>query len=259
MKPAQLSWITAALLGLSTMAHAGFDGASSDPTVRTVGESTVDAWIIHTPGKAGIGSSADKLVDFEGLKNQTGWLFGAFGTSRYDSDNLTGEDIGARVYTSGSQHFSKTHYNFVQVANQDVWFGEWYEGDRDVTFNSRVVYYVGDDTGTSVPTSGTASYAVTGVNKFSGENILAGTFTADFGAQSLTGSVQNAALKVNVNAQINVTTAAFNGSASADVNGVTTNGGTSQGHFFGANANSLAGIATFTNSDLDTAFGGSKK
>lgn len=51
MKPVQLSWITAAMLGLSTMAHAGFDGASSDNTVRQVGVSEVYVPFFHQKAK----------------------------------------------------------------------------------------------------------------------------------------------------------------------------------------------------------------
>ncbi|MBW3695042.1 hypothetical protein EK599_05025 [Vibrio sp. T187] len=242
MKPLQLSWIAAAMLGLSPMVHAGFDGAISDDSLRQVGESQVYVPFFHSKGKAGIGSATGKRVDFDGLAGNI------FSSSERDG-----------VHTSGSKHFSSSHYNFVQVANQDIWFGEWYEGRQDADFNNRTVYYVGNDAGTTVPTSGTATYNITGINKFSGSNKLAGTFTADFAAQTLTGTINNNALTVGVNAQINAATAAFNGTASATQNAVTT-AGTSQGHFFGADAAALAGFAKFdSNSQLDTAFGGEKR
>ena len=137
-----------------------------------------------------------------------------------------------------------------------------YEGNLDSGYANRAVFYVGDNTGTTGPTSGVANYTVKGVNKFSGGNKLTavGTndqFTADFGAQTLTGTLRNSSLSVSVNANINASTAAFSGTATATTGGTSTNG-TSQGHFFGANASALAGIATFTNKDLDTAFGGNK-
>ena len=69
MKPLQLSWITAAMLGLSSFAHAGFDGAISDNTLRQVGESEVYVPFFHAKGKAGIGSATGKRVDFQGLSN----------------------------------------------------------------------------------------------------------------------------------------------------------------------------------------------
>lgn len=242
MKPIQLSWITAAFLGLSSVAHAGFDGAISDDSLRTVGESQIYVPFFHSKGKAGIGSAVNKTVDFDGLAGNI------FSSKERDS-----------VHTSGSKHFSSSHYNFVQVANQDIWFGEWYQGKQDQDFNNRTVYYIGNYAGTTVPTSGTASYNITGINKFSGANKLTGSIDADFGAQTLNGSMSNAALTVKVSSNIDAATASFSGSAQAIQAGVTTQGA-SQGHFFGANAASLAGIATFSdNSELDTAFGGEKK
>ncbi|BCL71669.1 hypothetical protein TUMSATVNIG1_36350 [Vibrio nigripulchritudo] len=248
MKPVKLTLISAALLGLSSMAHAGFNGAISDNTHRHVGESQVDASlffgtvIIHESGYAGIGATGKERVDFKNLAKRSSWPFG-----------VTRDG----VHTRGSRHSTTSQYNFASVASQDVWFGEWYEGSRDSGYANRAVFYVGDNTGTTVPTTGTATYSVAGVNKFNGSNKLSGTFTANFGTQKLTGSINNASLTVGVNANINASTAAFNGTATATTGGATTNG-TSQGHFFGANASALAGIATFTNKDLDTAFGGSK-
>lgn len=242
MKPVQLSWIAAAFLGLSPVVQAGFDGAISDNSLRQVGESEVYVPFFHSKGKAGIGSATGKRVDFDGLAGNI------FSSKERDS-----------VHTSGSKHFSNSHYNFVQVANQDIWFGEWYEGTQDAGFNNRTVYYVGNDTGTTVPTSGTATYNITGINKFSGSNKLSGTFKADFNSQTLKGKISNASLTVGVSSTIDSATASFNGIATATQAGSVTQG-SSQGHFFGADAASLAGIATFTsNSDLDTAFGGEKQ
>ncbi|MCV3263996.1 hypothetical protein OGZ01_21095 [Vibrio harveyi] len=55
MKPLQLSWIAAAMIGLSPLVHAGFDGAISDDSLRQVGESEVWVPFIHSKGNAGIG------------------------------------------------------------------------------------------------------------------------------------------------------------------------------------------------------------
>ena len=62
MKIVQLSWISAAMLGLSSLAHAGFDGAISDGSQRQVGESEVWVPFIHSKGKAGIGSTGLSLI-----------------------------------------------------------------------------------------------------------------------------------------------------------------------------------------------------
>ncbi len=117
MKPVQLSWIAAAFLGLSPVVQAGFDGAISDNSLRQVGESEVYVPFFHSKGKAGIGSATGKRVDIDGLV-----------------DNIFNSKVRDNVISVGSKHFSNSHYNFVQVANQDIWFGEWYEGKQDVIF-----------------------------------------------------------------------------------------------------------------------------
>uniref|UniRef100_A0A914YG34 Transferrin-binding protein B C-lobe/N-lobe beta barrel domain-containing protein n=1 Tax=Panagrolaimus superbus TaxID=310955 RepID=A0A914YG34_9BILA len=120
--------------------------------------------------------------------------------------------------------------------------------------NAKPVYFVGDRAGTTLP-AGVATYSVAGLNKFNGSNLLSGTFRADFGSGKLLGGLTGGGLAINVNANINSANASFAGTATA--NG--TVAGATQGQFFGANAATLAGIATFTgNSQYDTAFGGSK-
>ncbi|ARC91034.1 hypothetical protein B6A42_01235 [Vibrio coralliilyticus] len=232
MKIVQLSWISAAMLGLSSLAHAGFDGAISDGSQRQVGESEVWVPFIHSKGKAGIGSTGGKKVDFDGLT--------VFASQNGD------------VYSSGSDH-NNSKYVFSQVAGQDIWFGEWSSGTENGQAVDRAVYYVGDDTGTTVPTSGSATYTVAGINNGA---TLSGQFTADFGAQTLNGALSNSNLSINLyNNAINASTAEFSGTAVA--NGMSI--GHSQGHFFGADAAFLAGFAKFAgDSTLDTAFGGSK-
>ena len=88
--------------------------------------------------------------------------------------------------------------------------------------------------------------------------------TASFGnaAPTLTGSLSNSALKVQVTAAIDTATAGFAGTAQArnTATNALLSSGTSQGSFFGAGSTaSLAGIAKFTNRDYDTAFGGVAK
>jgi len=61
-------------------------------------------------------------------------------------------------------------------------------------------------------------------------------------------------LSIAINASINSADASFSGAAVANSSAV----GTSEGHFYGADAAALAGIAKFANRDYDTAFGGAK-
>lgn len=221
----------------SAVAQANYVGTQNDNTNIEVGESTVNGGP-HVAGRAGIGiatmGSTQQKVDFQALSAY------AQPTNGIHSLSMGHGGVGA--------------FNFAKVGASDVWFGEWSQ-DFNGTGNDRAVYYVGNNTNTTLPVSGTASYAVKGVNKFSGSNQLTGNFTANFGTQKLTGSLANSSLSVSVNANITTSTAAFNGTALA--NGTTR--GIAQGHFFGADAASLAGIATFADRQLDTAFGGTKK
>ncbi|MDC9582567.1 transferrin-binding protein-like solute binding protein [Xenorhabdus sp. PR6a] len=144
-------------------------------------------------------------------------------------------------------------FHFSKVANADVYFGEWSQTGK-ADDKTHTVYYAGKDITTNIPTDGTATYTVTGINQYSGDNALSGTFTADFGEKTLVGSLENTAMTIDIDANIG-TDAKFQGIATTgDLEGQT------QGHFFGDSASSLAGYATFADDNSkDTAFGGSKQ
>ena len=150
-------------------------------------------------------------------------------------------------------HANMGDFNFTKVANSDVYFGEWSQTGH-VNDATRAVYYAGKDKTTNMPTSGQANYTVVGVNNYNGQNLLTGTFKADFAKNTLTGDIGNTALAVNVNAKINSATASFSGKAIA--NG---SAGKTSGHFFGNSATQLAGVAKFADRSKDVSFGGSKK
>ncbi|WP_245737329.1 Slam-dependent surface lipoprotein [Xenorhabdus japonica] len=144
-------------------------------------------------------------------------------------------------------------FHFSKVANADVYFGEWSQTGK-ASDSTHTAYYAGKDVTTNIPTDGTATYTVAGINQYSGDNALSGTFTADFGEKTLVGSLANAAMTINIDADI-YSDAKFEGDAKiGDLKGAT------QGHFFGDSAASLAGYATFDGDhSKDTAFGGSKQ
>ncbi|WP_262381042.1 MULTISPECIES: Slam-dependent surface lipoprotein [unclassified Pseudomonas] len=159
-------------------------------------------------------------------------------------------------------HSTLGNFDFKQVANQQVYYGEWSQtgANNDPT---RVVYYSGDTTGRVLPTA-SVTYAVQGINNYSGANVLSGDLTASFGtaAPTLVGSLSNSTLKVQLVANINTADASFAGNAAARdaVTNASLSTGTTQGSFFGAGATaSLAGIAKFTDRNYDTAFGGVAK
>lgn len=176
----------------SLAAQANYVGTQNDNSNIEVGESTVNGGP-HVAGRAGIGiaamGSTQQKVDFQALT--------AYGQATNG------------IHTISMGHGGIGAFNFAKVGAGDVWFGEWSQ-DFNGNGNDRAVYYVGNNANTTLPASGTASYAVKGVNKFSGSNQLTGDFTADFGAQKLTGNLANSSLSVTVNANIATSTAAFN-------------------------------------------------
>ena len=186
MKAIYLSVLATSLLSVSALSQAAVIGAESDDTYVKVGASIVGAGP-HTAGLPGIGiytTGVSNTVDFAGL-------------SAYSSQSNGVYTLSAPIDVDEPDHSGMGVFNFAKVSNANVYFGEWSQtgttGD-----SSRTVYYVGDDTGTSVPTSGTATYSVAGINDYSGSNLMSGTFTANFGTNSLTGSLSNSSLAVNI-------------------------------------------------------------
>ncbi|MDX7986350.1 transferrin-binding protein-like solute binding protein [Xenorhabdus sp. 12] len=193
-------------------------------------------------GEPGIGISSvygGKITGFAGLTRM----------APADSNGVHNISMAGAPGTHGGMgvfHFSK-------VANADVYFGEWSQTGQ-ASDSTHTVYYAGKDVTTNIPTDGTATYAVKGINQYSGDNALSGTFTADFGDKTLIGSLENTAMSIDVSAKIGAD-ASFDGAAITD-NLV----GKTNGHFFGDSAASLAGYVKFEDdSSKDTAFGGSKQ
>ncbi|EGV36832.1 Slam-dependent surface lipoprotein [Neisseria weaveri] len=145
-------------------------------------------------------------------------------------------------------------FSTIKSGGSEVYYGEW-NGTEYVKGKNRAVYYSGDKRAVNMPMAGNATYNVQGINHYNGNNAMTGQLHADFGKRTLTGSMQNAAVKMDVYSNINPYKASFKGHAVA-------NGhfGKTEGHFFGDGATSLAGVAKFkTNRALDTAFGGTKQ
>ena len=162
------------------------------------------------------------------------------------------------------------NYHFAKVSGADVYFGEWSEKGK-FKDGTHTVYYAGDDKGTTVPTSGVANYAVKGISNYGSKGLLSGTFEADFMGGFVTGSLSNGksgADKFSLDigdVDILGTLLSGNGAkatygSSQSVNSGVVTDGVVRGHFFGANAKALAGIATFKdNRQFNTAFGGAKQ
>lgn len=238
--------ILALILGFTGMAHATESGQSYTGTITVGGTTSTSPDHPGTIGDPGVGVTAfydGTMISFSSLK----------GMGSVDANTV----YGITPAMMPPSHAAFGNFDFAQVSGQQVYFGEW---SQNGTTNdpTRVVYYSGDDSNTSMPTTGVASYNVKGVNNYNGSNLLTGTLNANFGTGNLSGSMSRTGLSIAINAAINSADASFSGDARAITSSGLTSG-VSEGHFFGANAAALAGIAKFTsNRDLDTAFGGAK-
>ena len=156
-------------------------------------------------------------------------------------------------------HLGRLSYS--KVGNMDVYFGDWSAVPSGAAVGTKgtnyTAFYSGTGRTTNLPTTGTATYTVKGINQYHTQNtaLLNGTLKADFGKRTLNGEMKRTGLTVAVNnAAINTAQASFKGKATA--NKVA---GTTRGHFFGNQGAAIAGVADFgRNSELNTAFGGTK-
>ena len=265
LKRYTLAALAAALL--AGHAHAGIVGASSDETKIKYGASAVDAVDPNDPtkkrhikgqrpgmGVATLPGGVKARVDFQTLQ-------------RY----APADSHGVTSLRYNAQYMPETHkdmgvFHFAKVSGADVYFGEWSEKGK-FKDGTHTVYYAGDDKGTTVPTSGSATYAVKGISNYGSKGLLSGTFYATFSGSggSLLGSLSNGksgADRYSLDiGYVNTSGAIISGNGAKFTYGnepAVTNG-VVRGRFFGANARALAGIATFSgNRQFNTAFGGAK-
>lgn len=156
-------------------------------------------------------------------------------------------------------HLGRLSYS--KVGNMDVYFGDWSAVPSGAAVGTKgtnyTAFYSGTGRTTNLPTTGTATYTVKGINQYHTQNtaLLNGTLKADFGKRTLNGEMNRTGLNVAINnATINTAQASFEGKATA--NKVA---GTTRGHFFGNQGAAIAGVADFgQNHDYNTAFGGTK-
>jgi hypothetical protein len=247
---------TVATLAIAGGAQAQIAGASSDTNNVNIGPSTVDGGP-HRSGRPGIGVPNTGLVtrvDFEGLQASS-------------PPNADGVTTITRITGTTTDHSRYGRFDFAKVGSADLYFGEWSQ-TGSATAGDHTVYYAGTTTGTTVPTSGSATYAVRGISDYANKGLLTGTFTANFASGSsgtLTGSIANSASGYGVNigtASINADATFGGNGASATQSGTTVaSGGAVDGRFFGANAAALAGLVNFgsgSERQYNAAFGGTK-
>ena len=156
-------------------------------------------------------------------------------------------------------HLGRLSYS--KVGNMDVYFGDWSAVPSGAAVGTKgtnyTAFYSGTGRTTNLPTTGTATYTIKGINQYHTQNtaLLNGTLKADFGKRRLNGEMNRTGLNVAINnATINTAQASFAGKATA--NKVA---GTTRGHFFGNQGAAIAGVAEFDrNPAYNTAFGGTK-
>lgn len=177
-------------------------------------------------------------------------------------------------------HEELGNYSFAQVpVSYEVFYGEWASkiapsGTVKYEDPTHTVYYGGDNTGRTIPLSGTATYAGRGMNGYHhtlSSNLLDGaTLTVNFATAKLNGTLSNGTASTKTitfnNVGVNLATGEFNTSFGGTVTGTKQNntsitGGTAKGHLFGHNGStatgSFAGIVKFTEHvKYDTAVGG---
>lgn len=276
MKATKLSLALAVLLATSAVSAAGFAGASSDET----GVRHIKVGISPKDSKAALNVVDEPLLEGNYANNKfTSFAkMASMAKKWYVSSSIISKDnhdvyvarmyrmVGLYSWIPMPDHSHLGRMSFAQVGNQDVWFGDWADvpsGASAGTVGSKyTVFYSGTDKTTNLPTSGSATYAVKGINQHVNKNdpVLTGTLTADFGAQKLSGTIAKTGLSIQINdAQIN-SDASFGGNGHINTIANGTVSGNTQGHFFGAQGAGLAGIATFdSNRNYNTAFGGTKQ
>ena len=171
----------------------------------------------------------------------------------------SGMHNGMKISFAGPQsHRNMGSFNFAKIADADIYYGEWASG-TDFSDDSHMVYYAGKDITAAMPSEGTAQYSIKGLSKYSSGEQISGTFSTNFDANTFTGSLSSTDLSYSLSGT--VSGSAFDGTASVSTTGTdtTTVSGTTNGHFFGDNAQHVAGYAEFSSDkEKNIAFGGTK-
>ncbi|MCU4675291.1 hypothetical protein N7931_06550 [Catenovulum sp. 2E275] len=265
MKQFNLALLVTATFVASTaqaaVTEGNYYGDTSDGSYVSVGKSDVNAGTVHTAGLAGFGVNATGIgtqVDFQGISG--------YSTSSYANVDWGTHEVfqfSAPYSGAPSSHGNMGVFAFAKIGSDDLWIGEW-SSNGDVTNGSHTVYYFGKDYDSSIPSSGSVTYNVVGINDYSsasGGNLLSGEFEATFNGSygTLTGSIENSnGFKIDIGTAAISSTAIISGSTAeaSDSSGSLASNGDVSGRFYNSHED-LAGMVEFTNNQYDTAFGGS--
>jgi hypothetical protein len=227
--------------------HAEIHSNQSGPlNIMTVGASDAVQYGSHQMpgGEPGVGISTvggGKKIGFASLT----------------SARMSGGADSNGIYTvqSNHQHSDMGVFHFAKITDANVYFGDWAK-TTSATDATHQTYYVGKDVTTTLPTD-SATYTVTGISQYSGNNLLTGSFDVNFSQKEITGSLTNSQRTIDL-AGGNLYTANNQVTFSADANEGSTSG-VVEGAFFGESAEALAGIVVFSSDHKkDISFGGTK-
>lgn len=229
------------------------------------------AFFVYDP-KAGTNAAANKNVSFAKIdKTANNIMVKAFakGILGKDANNVTVAQLYRMTGALWSaipkmpDHSGLGRMSYAQAGNLDVYFGDWADvssgANADSPGSNYTVFYSGTGKTTNLPTTGSATYAVKGINNHvkQGTAVLTGDLTANFAAKTLNGTMARPGLSIAINnASITSSDASFSGKSTANNSVI----GTTNGHFFGDKGAAIAGITEFgKNHTFNTAFGGVKK
>ena len=183
------------------------------------------------------------------------------GFASLTSPRMSGGADSNGIYTiqpnesTPASHRDMGVFHFAKITDANVYFGDWAK-TTSATDATHQTYYVGKDVTTTLPTD-SATYTVMGISRYSGSNLLSGTFDVNFSQKEITGSLTNSQRTVDL-VSGNIYTANNQVTFSADAKEGSTFG-VVEGAFFGESAEALAGIVVFsTDHKKDIGFGGIK-
>ena len=238
----QLSLVLMTTLGLMTTAHAEIGSDRSYLGLMLLSTKEVKVGIQGVLGSnlTGFGHLKYKMPDYNGIYT------------------LTGSQIPMPA------HRILGVWSFKQLGSSNIYFGDWAREEKDsagaytqkANPATHTVFYIGENADSSITSTGTATYNVTGVTN---AQHYAGTYQADFGAKTLTGSLTDGVDTLNIghvrietsDATISGETASWSGANRHATDGYIT------GQFFNQQKDIL-GLAQFDDRSLDIAFGGSQ-
>lgn len=240
--------ITILIVLLSTnMTYAGIHHNQSGPNdIMSVG---ISAIIPYGPNQSAGGEPGVSIKDVgKGIKVEFATL---------TTETASGGADSRGIYTVQSNNLNRDLgvFHFAKITDANVYFGDWAKTAvmNDATYQS---YYVGKNVTTRIPIN-SATYSVTGISQYDGNNLLSGTFHVDFAHKKIHGFLANSIRTLSlengnlyhINNQLLFSMITKEDNATGII----------EGAFFGTDANVLAGIIEFSSDHTkDIGFGGNK-